>query len=301
MDSSPPPPRLRAPMGANNISCHDRNLLQPRPWLLGARPSTRTAPARRLDGHRHHPQCGKGHPCWKNPGVRPLDLGQRRHRIRPRGGHPSPQLGSAPEGGATRWLAAARGAIRGTPRPHLRVAGLPLHPPASTADPRRRLGRRGHARSHSLHPAPAADPRGGGSLNGLTLAARNRDLPRSTFFRLAGIHGPGRGPRSEKVRLRPPPAAFGQSSGQVFSRHPRSTTSALALHASMERPDHRAAVYKRLRRRPAPPEDVMPDAAPICSRGPVPPAIPYGRSPTLSPMARRASYGRIEAGEKSTG
>jgi len=111
----------------------------------------------------------------------------------------------------------------------------------------------------------------------LTLAAET-GLPLH-IFRLAGIYGPGRGP-FEKVRsgnarriIKP---------GQVFSRiHVEDI--AQVLHASMERPDP-GAVYNVCDDDPAPPEDVIAEAARLLG-APVPPAVPFDEA-ELSPMAR---------------
>ncbi len=98
------------------------------------------------------------------------------------------------------------------------------------------------------------------------------------IFRLAGIYGPGRGP-FEKVRdgsarriLKP---------GQVFSRiHVEDI--AQVLEASIARPNP-GAVYNLCDDDPAPPEDVLSEAARLLGL-PEPPAVPYDPA-TLSPMA----------------
>ena len=98
-------------------------------------------------------------------------------------------------------------------------------------------------------------------------------------FRLAGIYGPGRGP-FEKVRngtarriIKP---------GQVFSRiHVEDI--AQVLEASMARPNP-GAVYNVCDNDPAPPEDVLEEAARLLGL-PVPPAVPFDQA-EMSPMAR---------------
>ncbi len=109
------------------------------------------------------------------------------------------------------------------------------------------------------------------------LAARS-GLPLH-IFRLAGIYGPGRGP-FEKVRdgtarriIKP---------GQVFSRiHVDDIAQVLA--ASMARPDP-GAVYNVCDDDPAPPEDVIAEAARLLGMK-VPPAVPWDQA-DLGPMAR---------------
>jgi nucleoside-diphosphate-sugar epimerase len=99
------------------------------------------------------------------------------------------------------------------------------------------------------------------------------------IFRLAGIYGPGRGP-FEKVRdgtarriLKP---------GQVFSRiHVDDIAATLA--ASIARPNPGAA-YNLCDDDPAPPEDVLSEAARLLGL-PEPPAVAY-EDADLSPMAR---------------
>jgi nucleoside-diphosphate-sugar epimerase len=98
------------------------------------------------------------------------------------------------------------------------------------------------------------------------------------IFRLAGIYGPGRGP-FEKVRdgtarriIKP---------GQVFSRiHVDDIAQVLA--ASIARPDP-GAIYNVCDDDPAPPEDVIAEAARLLGL-PVPPAVPFDEA-DLSPMA----------------
>ncbi len=99
------------------------------------------------------------------------------------------------------------------------------------------------------------------------------------IFRLAGIYGPGRGP-FEKVRdgtarriIKP---------GQVFSRiHVDDIAQVLA--ASIARPNPGAA-YNLCDDDPAPPEDVLAEAARLLGL-PEPPAIPYDQA-EMTPMAR---------------
>ncbi len=98
-------------------------------------------------------------------------------------------------------------------------------------------------------------------------------------FRLAGIYGPGRGP-FEKVRngtarriIKP---------GQVFGRiHVDDIAATLRL--SIARPDP-GAIYNLTDDDPAPPEDVLAEAARLLNL-PVPPAIPFEEA-QMTPMAR---------------
>jgi nucleoside-diphosphate-sugar epimerase len=99
------------------------------------------------------------------------------------------------------------------------------------------------------------------------------------IFRLAGIYGPGRGP-FEKVRngtarriIKP---------GQVFSRIHVDDIAA-TLRTSMTRPNPGAA-YNMCDDDPAPPEDVLEEAARLLGL-PVPPAIPFDQA-EMTPMAR---------------
>jgi nucleoside-diphosphate-sugar epimerase len=99
------------------------------------------------------------------------------------------------------------------------------------------------------------------------------------IFRLAGIYGPGRGP-FEKVRngtarriIKP---------GQVFSRIHVDDIAA-TLRTSMTRPNPGAA-YNLCDDDPAPPEDVLAEAARLLGL-PVPPAIPFDQA-EMTPMAR---------------
>ena len=99
------------------------------------------------------------------------------------------------------------------------------------------------------------------------------------IFRLAGIYGPGRGP-FEKVRngtarriIKP---------GQVFSRIHVEDIAACLL-ASIQRPNPGAA-YNLCDDDPAPPEDVLAEAARLLGL-PMPPAIPFDQA-EMSPMAR---------------
>jgi nucleoside-diphosphate-sugar epimerase len=108
------------------------------------------------------------------------------------------------------------------------------------------------------------------------LAARS-GLPLH-IFRLAGIYGPGRGP-FEKVR--DGTARRIVKPGQVFSRiHVEDIVQVLA--ASIARPDP-GAVYNLCDDDPAPPEDVIAEAARLLGL-PVPPALPF-EAASLSPMA----------------
>lgn len=99
------------------------------------------------------------------------------------------------------------------------------------------------------------------------------------IFRLAGIYGPGRGP-FEKVRNGT--ARRIVKPGQVFGRvHVEDI--AQALHASIARPNP-GAIYNLCDDDPAPPEDVLAEAARLLGL-PVPPAIPFDEA-DLTPMAR---------------
>jgi nucleoside-diphosphate-sugar epimerase len=99
------------------------------------------------------------------------------------------------------------------------------------------------------------------------------------IFRLAGIYGPGRGP-FEKVR--DGTARRIVKPGQVFSRI-HVDDIAQVLEASMTRPDP-GAVYNVCDDDPAPPEDVIAEAARLLGL-PEPPAIPYEEA-EMTPMAR---------------
>lgn len=99
------------------------------------------------------------------------------------------------------------------------------------------------------------------------------------IFRLAGIYGPGRGP-FEKVRngtarriLKP---------GQVFSRIHVEDIAAV-LEASIDRPNP-GAIYNVCDDDPAPPEDVLSEAARLLGV-PEPPAVPWDEA-EMTPMAR---------------
>jgi nucleoside-diphosphate-sugar epimerase len=99
------------------------------------------------------------------------------------------------------------------------------------------------------------------------------------IFRLAGIYGPGRGP-FEKVRdgtarriIKP---------GQVFSRI-HIDDIARVLAASIARPDP-GAIYNLCDDDPAPPEDVLAEAARLLGLPP-PPEVPFAQA-DLGPMAR---------------
>ncbi|MFZ5711110.1 MAG: SDR family oxidoreductase, partial [Pseudomonadota bacterium] len=109
------------------------------------------------------------------------------------------------------------------------------------------------------------------------LAARS-GLPLH-IFRLAGIYGPGRGP-FEKIR--DGTARRIVKPGQVFSRiHVDDIAQVLA--ASMERPDP-GAVYNLCDDDPAPPGDVLAEAARLLGLPP-PPEVPY-ETAEMTPMAR---------------
>ena len=99
------------------------------------------------------------------------------------------------------------------------------------------------------------------------------------IFRLAGIYGPGRGP-FEKVRNGT--ARRIVKPGQVFGRiHVQDI--AQTLRASIARPNP-GAVYNLSDDDPAPPEDVLAEAARLLGL-PLPPAIPFDQA-DLTPMAR---------------
>jgi nucleoside-diphosphate-sugar epimerase len=106
----------------------------------------------------------------------------------------------------------------------------------------------------------------------------DRGLP-VHIFRLAGIYGPGRGP-FEKVR--DGTARRIVKPGQVFSRiHVEDIAQVLA--ASIARPNP-GAVYNVCDDDPAPPEDVIAEAARLLGL-PVPEAVPYEQA-EMSEMAR---------------
>jgi len=98
-------------------------------------------------------------------------------------------------------------------------------------------------------------------------------------FRLAGIYGPGRGP-FEKVRNGT--ARRIVKPGQVFGRI-HVDDIAQTLRASIARPDP-GAIYNLTDDDPAPPEDVIAEAARLLGL-PIPPAIPFDQA-ELTPMAR---------------
>jgi len=99
------------------------------------------------------------------------------------------------------------------------------------------------------------------------------------IFRLAGIYGPGRGPFA---KVRDGTARRIVKPGQVFSRiHVEDIATTLA--ASIARPEP-GAVYNLCDDDPAPPEDVIAEAARLLGR-PVPPAVPFDEA-DLTPMAR---------------
>lgn len=99
------------------------------------------------------------------------------------------------------------------------------------------------------------------------------------IFRLAGIYGPGRGP-FEKVKNGT--ARRIVKPGQVFGRiHVQDI--AQTLRASIARPKP-GAVYNLCDDDPAPPEDVLAEAARLLGL-PLPPAIPFDQA-DLTPMVR---------------
>ena len=99
------------------------------------------------------------------------------------------------------------------------------------------------------------------------------------IFRLAGIYGPGRGPFA---KVRSGTARRIIKPGQVFSRIHVDDIAAV-LEASMERPNP-GAIYNVCDDLPAPPEDVIAEAARLLGE-PIPPAVPFEEA-DLSPMAR---------------
>ena len=98
-------------------------------------------------------------------------------------------------------------------------------------------------------------------------------------FRLAGIYGPGRGPFA---KIRAGTARRIVKPGQVFSRVHVDDIAA-TLRASIERPEP-GAVYNVCDDTPAPPQDVLADAAEMLGVPP-PPEIAFAEA-DLSPMAR---------------
>ncbi len=99
------------------------------------------------------------------------------------------------------------------------------------------------------------------------------------IFRLAGIYGPGRGP-FEKVRQGT--ARRIVKPGQVFSRI-HVADIARVLTASVARPDP-GAVYNLCDDDPAPPQDVIAEAARLLGL-PIPPAEDFATA-EMTPMAR---------------
>ncbi len=99
------------------------------------------------------------------------------------------------------------------------------------------------------------------------------------IFRLAGIYGPGRGPFS---KVRNGTAQRIIKPGQVFSRiHVEDI--AQTVIASIRQPSP-GAIYNVCDNDPAPPEDVIAEAARLLGM-PIPAAIPF-ETADLSPMAR---------------
>ncbi|MBM1221814.1 SDR family oxidoreductase [Ponticoccus sp. SC2-23] len=99
------------------------------------------------------------------------------------------------------------------------------------------------------------------------------------IFRLAGIYGPGRGPFA---KVREGTARRIIKPGQVFSRT-HVDDIAQVLWASIERPNP-GAVYNVCDDDPAPPEDVIEEAARLLGL-PIPPAEDF-ETAEMSPMAR---------------
>lgn len=107
---------------------------------------------------------------------------------------------------------------------------------------------------------------------------REQGLP-VHIFRLAGIYGPGRGP-FEKVQA--PDAQRIIKPGQIFSRiHVEDIARVLMASVTQPRP---GAVYNVCDDDPAPPEEVLAEAARMLGLAP-PPAVPF-ETAELSPMAR---------------
>ena len=99
------------------------------------------------------------------------------------------------------------------------------------------------------------------------------------IFRLAGIYGPGRGPFA---KVRAGTARRIVKPGQVFSRiHVADIAQVLAASIARPRP---GAVYNLCDDDPAPPEDVIAEAARLLGV-PVPPAVDWAQA-EMSPMAR---------------
>lgn len=98
-------------------------------------------------------------------------------------------------------------------------------------------------------------------------------------FRLAGIYGPGRGPFA---KIRAGTARRIVKPGQVFSRIHVDDIAA-TLRASIDRPEP-GAVYNVCDDAPAPPQDVIADAARLLGLPP-PPELAFDEA-ELSPMAR---------------
>jgi nucleoside-diphosphate-sugar epimerase len=98
-------------------------------------------------------------------------------------------------------------------------------------------------------------------------------------FRLPGIYGPGRSPFAA---LRSGTARRIVKPGQVFSRI-HADDIAAALIASMQRPDAGGAVYNLADGCPAPPQDVVAEAARLI--GLLPPSEERIEDAALSPMA----------------
>ncbi|AXC49261.1 SDR family NAD(P)-dependent oxidoreductase [Paracoccus suum] len=115
------------------------------------------------------------------------------------------------------------------------------------------------------------------------------------IFRLAGIYGPGRGPID---KLRDGTARRIIKPGQVFSRI-HADDIAGAILASLDRP-HPGAIWNLCDDTPAPPQDIIADAAALTGL-PLPPAEDF-ETAEMSPMARsfygeskRVSNARIKA------
>lgn len=132
-------------------------------------------------------------------------------------------------------------------------------------------------------PAPST-PRGRARLEAeraWTAVAAEAGFPLA-IFRLAGIYGPGRGPFA---KIRDGSARRIVKPGQVFSRiHVEDI--ATVLIASMARPPARVEIYNVCDDAPAPPEEVLADAAALLGLPP-PPALSWEEAEAgLSEMAR---------------
>ena len=115
------------------------------------------------------------------------------------------------------------------------------------------------------------------------------------IFRLAGIYGPGRGPLT---KLRQGTARRIVKPGQVFSRiHVDDIAGALAASIARPRP---GAIYNLCDDEPAPPEDVIAEAARLLGVAP-PPAIAFedaalsGTAHSFYTESKRVSNARLKS------